>query len=61
MRKICHRTMGSAKKEECIEQACTAWGVISFTIPTDKEHEGGPGIPFAEEAAEPVYGCRDVE
>lgn len=31
MKRICHRTMGSAKKEECIEEACTAWAPIGGT------------------------------
>ncbi len=60
MRKICHRTMGSAKREECIGESCTAWGVISFIASTE-EHECGPGVPMKEMVSEPVYGCRDVE
>jgi hypothetical protein len=28
--KICHRTMGSVNRSNCVEDACTAWGVIGY-------------------------------
>jgi len=55
--KICHRTMGCEKKEECIEEACIAWGVIAF-VASDKEFVGRPGNHPPDIVSEPVYGCR---
>lgn len=53
MKKICHRTMGTPKHEQCIEMSCMAWGPI-------KEVDcSGPGVPFV--TGNIVMGCRDFE
>ena len=52
--------MGCEKKQNCIESACTAWGVIAFAA-SDEEYVGRPGDHVPQIISEPVYGCRDVE
>ena len=49
--KICHRTMGSDKRSNCIEEACTAWGIIR-TPRLD-----ACKMPYGKIE----YGCRDLE